>query len=467
MPFIILSREGDTVRLVSESPFERQEDAVEEISSALAVGTLERGNGFLLLDMDRAVPVAVVEVSQSPSLSFEEPVAEIAEEPVTASSLEVEAPSEEMAPDALVADPMAPDAALEPADEEVFSLEEVVVLEEVDVLDLVAESAPEPESEPPAEEVANADAQPFAAEEAETTAESLVEETVGIQEESALGEVAGIEEEPVEVDAVEIEEFAEIDVPVVELPEVGLPDLPPDEAEELESTIANAETGETEDEPAEDVTVSPDVTTAALDELLGEARVEVDLEEVDEDVLEDVRDLDEPADEVVAALLEEIPPVEGNPDAPLAWPWHAEDEAKEEAEEEAGDLVAESDFDSVAASDDAEREDEQPDLADMPEEVVAELEPAAADEVAEDELADGEPADDEAAVAEAEVIVAAEAVVAAIEEDDGCLPDVPGYEAGDCDLSTLTCKDCVYVNTCPNQEERTPATCGSFQWTSV
>lgn len=31
----------------------------------------------------------------------------------------------------------------------------------------------------------------------------------------------------------------------------------------------------------------------------------------------------------------------------------------------------------------------------------------------------------------------------------------------------LTCDDCVYVNTCPNQDGRDPATCGNFQWKSV
>lgn len=46
-------------------------------------------------------------------------------------------------------------------------------------------------------------------------------------------------------------------------------------------------------------------------------------------------------------------------------------------------------------------------------------------------------------------------------------PEMPGYEAGDSDLRSLTCEDCVYVTTCPNKEERTPSACGSFQWVSV
>jgi len=45
-------------------------------------------------------------------------------------------------------------------------------------------------------------------------------------------------------------------------------------------------------------------------------------------------------------------------------------------------------------------------------------------------------------------------------------PAPAAYEPGDTDLSGLTCDDCVYVNTCPNKDERDPASCGSFQWKS-
>lgn len=31
-------------------------------------------------------------------------------------------------------------------------------------------------------------------------------------------------------------------------------------------------------------------------------------------------------------------------------------------------------------------------------------------------------------------------------------------------IDTMTCNDCVYVETCPNQGQRLPASCGSFQW---
>ena len=45
--------------------------------------------------------------------------------------------------------------------------------------------------------------------------------------------------------------------------------------------------------------------------------------------------------------------------------------------------------------------------------------------------------------------------------------DMPGYAAGESDIDTLTCADCVYVTTCPNKGERTPAACGSFQWVTT
>mgnify|MGYP001088457587 CR=1 FL=1 len=52
---------------------------------------------------------------------------------------------------------------------------------------------------------------------------------------------------------------------------------------------------------------------------------------------------------------------------------------------------------------------------------------------------------------------------------DDAAPDDsgPGYEAaGDLDLETYTCDDCVYANTCPKVGQSTPAECGSFQWKS-
>jgi len=43
-------------------------------------------------------------------------------------------------------------------------------------------------------------------------------------------------------------------------------------------------------------------------------------------------------------------------------------------------------------------------------------------------------------------------------------PPPKGYEPGKPDIEGMTCDDCVYVDSCPNKDEREPATCGSFQW---
>lgn len=46
--------------------------------------------------------------------------------------------------------------------------------------------------------------------------------------------------------------------------------------------------------------------------------------------------------------------------------------------------------------------------------------------------------------------------------------DIPtAAETAALDTSTLTCDDCVYVNTCPNRDGLDPSSCGNFQWKSV
>jgi pilus assembly protein FimV len=46
-------------------------------------------------------------------------------------------------------------------------------------------------------------------------------------------------------------------------------------------------------------------------------------------------------------------------------------------------------------------------------------------------------------------------------------PDAPaGYEsvADSASMDSYVCDDCVYVDTCPNKDQRVPKDCGSFQW---
>ena len=43
-------------------------------------------------------------------------------------------------------------------------------------------------------------------------------------------------------------------------------------------------------------------------------------------------------------------------------------------------------------------------------------------------------------------------------------PQTPDVTTEDSPLSSYTCNDCVYVETCPNKDQRRPEDCGSFQW---
>jgi hypothetical protein len=55
----------------------------------------------------------------------------------------------------------------------------------------------------------------------------------------------------------------------------------------------------------------------------------------------------------------------------------------------------------------------------------------------------------------------------AIEPADAVLAPAPGNADSDGDvpaLSSYVCDDCVYVDTCPNKDQRRPEDCGSFQW---
>ncbi|MHB1017666.1 MAG: hypothetical protein ACYC2X_07265 [Coriobacteriia bacterium] len=98
------------------------------------------------------------------------------------------------------------------------------------------------------------------------------------------------------------------------------------------------------------------------------------------------------------------------------------------------------------------------DYADLASDEAADVPAADEPAVAQDEDAAGDTPNDESPfdVPVAEVVVTEPEPVAEM-----------AYEpTGELDLSTYTCNDCVYSNTCPKVGEVTPAECGTFQWRS-
>jgi hypothetical protein len=161
------------------------------------------------------------------------------------------------------------------------------------------------------------------------------------------------------------------------------------------------------------------------------------------------------------------------------WPWDLPaGEAPDVPEPPAAEEPALADAPGASLSDDLVIIEDLP--ADTPDEeaAVEQAEPAeepeadiAADELPQTEAAAAAPADEAAeqsgiaepqGVIELEVPVSDDEAIAAV-----LAADDPAYEPGILNMAQYTCDDCVYVNTCPNQHQKAPAECGSFQWRSV
>jgi hypothetical protein len=206
--------------------------------------------------------------------------------------------------------------------------------------------------------------------------------------------------------------------------------------------------------------------------------------------LERAEDADETPEPVTeeSGAQDEQPESSGDPEpepepepAAQAWPWEAVPAPSENADlvavtpvetdeataEEGGDEVAD---DQAAAEDEsageAEPVGEEPQDADVEESVEGENADALPEEVS-GLLADLEElaptpsdADDEEQPSETEG-----ETEASEPEDESAVPKA--YEAGGSDITTLTCDDCIYLNTCPKKGESDPTSCGSFQWRTV
>jgi hypothetical protein len=58
----------------------------------------------------------------------------------------------------------------------------------------------------------------------------------------------------------------------------------------------------------------------------------------------------------------------------------------------------------------------------------------------------------------------AEVPAAAQETPEPIPAETPSEDSYSSTLTDYTCEDCVYVETCPNRDQRAPKDCGSFQW---
>ncbi|HEY3318239.1 MAG TPA: hypothetical protein VGK50_07440 [Coriobacteriia bacterium] len=209
---------------------------------------------------------------------------------------------------------------------------------------------------------------------------------------------------------------------------------------------------------------------------------------------------EEPAEEVAeVATAEPVvedaapePVAEGEPVPEAQWPWDlpavvaddaaagsdeptppiSEAEPQETVEVQEGTAaleepvplaaIAEYDFSAFEESA-AEVEPEEPvadPVAEMP---VADIVAEAVDD-AEPVLDDAEPVLAEAVVAEPQGVLEASAPEG---EEPGGGATERVYEPGVLNMNEYTCADCVYINTCPNHDQKKPAECGSFQWKSV
>lgn len=165
-----------------------------------------------------------------------------------------------------------------------------------------------------------------------------------------------------------------------------------------------------------------------------------------------------PAAELAAADDEAVS--EQGPAADAAWPWATSGEddgpafkidALEEPGVDEGSLVrAAGDDDTMSYSRPVilgayEEAPEESAVADVP---APEVEAVAPEETA-PEPPMVEPQSD--------FILDLEQIEAAVEAEPA------GYRAPDAPRE-MSCNDCVYVETCPNRDQRDPSTCGSFQW---
>lgn len=500
MTFFLLGRASDnTLSLLSDSAFESRQDAMAELSRITSDAGFDRWDDeVLLLDIETGTPVLLVRPSAPVLPAPAAPETEESDAGVFA-ALADEVP-EALAPEAVEEIPALDEFEM-PTATSIAGLEDVVE---------IAEPEPEPAAEilEPAAEPAVAEPQPEPlVEPAEPEPEPLMElptpepapspvaaEPAPVVEPAPLAEPE--ETEPASMAADEIEDLF-FSKPAADL-EI-IPAKPEIDAEEVADADLSPETpAEATDESGFDGLREAIARTTEQMEAAGiVAPASVGPAEV----------AAEPLDEAApaAAAEAEAPSAVPEPEMP-AWPWATE------AEETAADADVEAPDAAAAEGDAATGADEPAPAEPTAQEFAADValllegleEPASdgggsliAATMDDTELASSRPvilgAYDEPPVAQFEPPAAepesgeapvqsrgatepATAIAPPEDSDFIVLDDAPASPATDepagqqeaaddgLTMSVYTCNDCVYVDTCPNKDQRLPEDCGSFQW---
>lgn len=450
MPFFLLGKgPDDSLTLLAPTAHATRQDALAELSRLTADASFSHWDAeVLVMDLDSGTPVLLVRPADAP----------------VAASAPEEEPAEE---------PSAPaDAAEEPADEPEEPVEEP---EEPTEEPVEEAAAPEPE-EPEAEESVEAEepSESIVVEEEDVEIEATAEE----QTEDAAEEPVVDEETSTEVVASE-DEAAEADIAAV------LQDLVAEE--EAEALTAEVETVTPDDDTEPPAVVEVDEAWAAAVADTTEAENESGISLKDA-LLRTARQMEGegivapesvgPADAEPGAVTEPEP-VEAAEAVP-AWPWDTQApdtapfalDALEEPGTDEGSLVrAAGDDDTMAAARPvilgAYGEaplPPQPDVLpaiDLPE---VSVDPAAAEPVLEPEIVP--PPVSAEQVAEPAPEPAVSDFILDLDEvaPSPAAASEAGYSVTESTVAHMTCNDCVYVDTCPNKDQRDPSSCGSFQW---
>jgi len=437
MRFLLLGRHRETgeVQLVSPETYPSRQDALDSLGGALAGTDLTTSHDLLVVDLDAAVPVVLYQAPAPVAAPVEEPIAD-----------ELEVPARV---DALAEISAVEDAALEgPAEVWGTSAETPGAL--ADMLEAAAADMSAPSGDVEAEaSQAVAEAGPPLQEEVVADLEPAVAEALAEQADTADLAATAAEAEPAAdlADALRraashLESQGIVEPPSVEEFAASLPEQPEtataapagtaDEGPLVWPWEAAATEGSTPAEPGVEDEPEPFEPAAFSEPATAEEVPTVDLTALEKGQVADGPEVSQEPSEATDESV--VPAAEPSP---VFQPVGIDEPGLEEIT-----LLTPVSGEGFEAR--PVIIGEYPEVTAPDEDPFAHLESIVAPAAVED---DG-----------AEAVLAAEPEATA---------EVKAYEPVGTDIAAYTCQDCVYVATCPKANQEGPATCGSFQWTSV